>query len=474
MKKLLIIIFGIFLSCVHQQSAQKLPETPRRIIEKDGIYSEFLENGLEVILLEDHGIPLTTVIIASQNGAYTETPKFDGLTHLYEHMFFKANRVLDSQEKFRDRARELGLVWNGTTSTEAVRYYSTAQSKFFCETLEFMANAIRYPMFQTKELENERPVVNGEYDRKEANPYSHFWKAMDMAMFGDFYVRKNTIGDRKVIATATVEQMQFIKDKFYVPNNCALILHGDFERENALNLVNQYFGDWEKGENPHKNPPPEHPFLEKSQSLIVHQPIDNVMVSINFRGPDVLRTPEQTHDTFAADMIANIARLPNSRFMKNLVESGVSTNAWVGYRTLKDGAKIYFGGECPAENFAQFQTAMKTEMLAILEPKYFTEELIKEALNALEIEMIFFEEKGRDYALSFASGWCSHGTEYWVNYMDNMKKVTVADLESFAQRYFNPATNPMVYGILASEENADKVGIVAPNLELDFKKGESK
>ncbi len=464
MRILIVFIVGLFWGCAHEPPA-KIPETLPKIIEKDGIFSTFLDNGLEVVFAENNAVPLTTVIIASKNGAYTETPEFDGLTHLYEHMFFKANRVLDSQEKFRDRARELGLVWNGTTATEAVRYYGTSQSKFLPQTLEFMANAIRFPMFQTAELENERPVVNGEYDRKEANPYSHFWKAMDLAMFGEFYHRKNTIGDREVIANATVEQMQFIKDKFYVPNNCAVIVQGDFERENTMKLVKQYFGDWERGENLHANPPPEHPFLEKSKSLIVHQPIDNTLVTVRFRGPSVGHSAQQTKDTFTADLMAFIVRLPNGRFKKNLVESGIATSAWAQHRTLQDGAITYFGGECPAENYADFEDALQNELSAMLVPGYFTDALIDEAIKGFEIEMIFFEENGRDYALDFATNWCLAGTEFWVNYVENLKKVTVADLENFAKRYLNPAHNPMVFGVLVSEENAGKFGIVAPQFE---------
>src|SRR4051794_683302 len=73
-------------------------------------------NGLTVLVAEDHALPLVTVEIAAKNGSMTEPPEYNGLSHLYEHMFFKANKALPSQEAYMARARSLGMSWNGTTS----------------------------------------------------------------------------------------------------------------------------------------------------------------------------------------------------------------------------------------------------------------------------------------------------------------------------------------------------------------------
>ena len=66
-----------------------------------------LDNGLEVVVIENHVVPLVTVDIAVRNGSFTEPDEFAGLSHLYEHMFFKANAVIPSQEKFMKRVRSL-------------------------------------------------------------------------------------------------------------------------------------------------------------------------------------------------------------------------------------------------------------------------------------------------------------------------------------------------------------------------------
>src|ERR1700710_68671 len=76
-----------------------------------GYYWSKLDNGLEVVVIENHKVPLTTIEIAVKNGAYTEGPEYSGLSHLFEHMFFKANKDYPDQEKLLKRTQELGAIW---------------------------------------------------------------------------------------------------------------------------------------------------------------------------------------------------------------------------------------------------------------------------------------------------------------------------------------------------------------------------
>src|SRR5437660_12758349 len=77
-----------------------------------------LANGLDVLVVEDHAVPLVTIEIAVRNGSMTEPPDYNGLSHLYEHMFFKANKIIVDQSAFLEKVKELGIVLNGTTQTE--------------------------------------------------------------------------------------------------------------------------------------------------------------------------------------------------------------------------------------------------------------------------------------------------------------------------------------------------------------------
>ena len=185
----------------------------------DNFHFEKLDNGLELLIIEDPSVPLVTIEIAVHNGAYTESPEYDGLSHLYEHMFFKANKNIPSQEDFLDRVSELGISFNGTTSDERVNYFITLSNTKLAEGLEFMNDAIRYPLFLEEEMKKENPVVDGEFQRAESNPVFFLMNDVNRVMWGENYSRKNTIGDHDIILTATPEKMRTIQGKYYYPNN---------------------------------------------------------------------------------------------------------------------------------------------------------------------------------------------------------------------------------------------------------------
>ena len=79
------------------------------------IHHRVLANGLEVIVAESHGVPLATIEFDVKNGSFTQPPGYEGLAHMYEHMFFKANGQLPLPDQFIQRSSQLGAVFNGTT-----------------------------------------------------------------------------------------------------------------------------------------------------------------------------------------------------------------------------------------------------------------------------------------------------------------------------------------------------------------------
>src|SRR5690554_5183876 len=197
----------------------------------ENFYYSTLENGLELLVVEDQSVPLVTIEIAVHNGAFTETPDFDGLSHLYEHMFFKANKDIPSQEQFMERVNELGISFNGTTTTERVNYFITLSNSKLQEGLDFMNSAIRYPLFLEEEMKKENPVVDGEFQRSESNPVFFLMVDMNKHLWKENYSRKNTIGDHDIILTATPEKMRIIQEKYYYPNNTILVVAGAVEHK---------------------------------------------------------------------------------------------------------------------------------------------------------------------------------------------------------------------------------------------------
>ena len=142
-----------------------------------------LINGLDVIFIESHVIPLVTVEIVSKNGAFVESSAFNGLSHFYEHMFFKANKFIPDQEKWVEFTRAHGMKWNGSTSSNYVNYYFTMHKKNLMAGLNIMNYSIRFPLFDEVELNREKKVVLSEYDDGDAEPASLFPQGINQESF---------------------------------------------------------------------------------------------------------------------------------------------------------------------------------------------------------------------------------------------------------------------------------------------------
>jgi len=279
MRILPLFLIGIILS-FSVSAENELPEN---------FFYKTLENGLEVLVIEDNTVPLATIEIVVRNGSYTESAEFDGLSHLYEHMFFKANKDLPSQQGFMDRGNELGLSWNGTTSVNRVNYFFTMSNLLLVEGLEFMNSAIRYPLFLEEEMKNENPVVAGEFQRNESNPFFYLQKDMDRHLWGDLFSRKNTIGDYEVILSATTEKMKTIQAKYYYPNNSMLVVAGDVNHKEVFTLANEIYGDWEACDfDPfEKWPIPEfEPLTEDATYVTINENTRVPIMMMGWHGPD--------------------------------------------------------------------------------------------------------------------------------------------------------------------------------------------
>ena len=423
--------------------------------QKYGIYTKKLDNGLEVIVINNPIVPLVTIEIDVKNGAYTEPPEYDGLSHLYEHMFFKANKAIPNQEKYMERIRELGASFNGSTSDERVNYFITLPRENLNDGLEFMYNSITSPLFLQEELVKERPVVTGEYDRNEANPFFHLNVAVNKKVWWKYYSRKNVIGDRQVIMTTTPEKMHTIQNRYYIPNNSALILAGDITADDGFALAEKYYSNWPRGEDPFKEfPIPEHPPIQKTETVVVEKPVNVVGVMIVWQGPSVSKDPKAT---YAADVLSYINSQETSKFTKALVESGLAYGVNFGYYTLNHTGPITLFAQTSPEKYQDFMKAVDKELQMMTSDDYFTDEQLKNAKTILAIDEEYGREKPSQYAHSVGFWWAVAGLDYYMNYVDNLDKVSREDIKNYLNTYVLGKKH--VTGVLVAPDQRAKLGL---------------
>lgn len=413
-------------------------------------YWQKLDNGLEVVVIENHKVPLATIEIAVKNGAYTEGPEYSGLSHLFEHMFFKANKDYPDQEKFIRRTEELGMIWNGMTNVERVNYFFTFDRDSLEAGLQFMNSAIRYPIYRAEDMRNENPVVDGEFQRAESDPFFQVWIESNKILWGDLFTRKNPIGEHDVINTATPEKMMVIKDKYYHPNNSILVVCGDVDHNQVFPLVKKIFGDWpHSGFDPHeKYPIPEFKPLTGTRYFIKELTIAQTpYVMLQWQGPDYRN---DSAATLAADVFSTILGLNSSKWQQAVVDKGLATYISVSYTTNRYVGPISIIAIPNPGKLKEFHSEMMKQISMWGSPDYFTEEQLATAKEILRRNTIRNKEKPSSLASNLTYFWASTSLNYFTAYDNNLLKVTRKDIADYVNRYI--AGKPYVAGMVINKE----------------------
>ena len=440
MKKLVYFLVGLCSFGV----ANAQPKLP-----KDYYWTK-LDNGLEVVVIENHKVPLATIEIAVKNGAFAEGPEYSGLSHLYEHMFFKANNEYPTQEKFLRRTQELGMIWNGTTSEERVNYFFTLDKDSLDAGLRFMNAAIRFPIFLKEDMAKERPVVDGEFQRGESDPGFQLWMEMGKRMWGDLFTRKNPIGDHNIINTATPEKMMTIKGKYYHPNNSLLVICGDVNHEEVFQQTKNLFGSWaHSGFNPgEKYPIPEFLPIAKTEYFVKETSIAQTpTMMIGWHGPD---TRTDSAATVAADVLYYLLSLNASKWNQALVNTGLATYAGLSYQTSKYVGPINLYAMPNPKKLKECYAEIIKQLSMLADNDYFTNEQLEDAKQIMKREKIRQQEKPSSLPSQLTYNWCSTSYEYGTDYFENCQKITREDIQRYVKKYI--IGQPYIAGIIINGE----------------------
>ena len=426
------------------------------------IQRKVLANGLEVIVVENHGVPLATIEIDVKNGSFTQSPEYEGLAHMYEHMFFKANSRYPEVNQFWDRASELGADFNGTTEEERVNYYMTVPAEKLSGAIQLVSSAIRGPLFRRDELERERQVVIGEYDRNESLPVFALDRDVTTKLYPGSYSRKNTIGNRQVILTTTPEKMRVIQNKYYVPNNSVLIVAGDVNPAAVFALAESELGQWGRGKDPFVTDPiPVIPPLQKSEGVVVEAPVSAVSVLVRWQGPSVGEDPKST---YAADVFSDVLNDPRSQFQQKLVDSGLWQGVIVNYFTLNHTGPITISGQTSPEQLREALAVLYGEIAKFDTPGYFTPDELEAVKAHRAVTSAFDRERSSGFAHTLGFWWSVASLEYYMGYVDYMAQQTMGDLRAYARRYI--LGKPYIAGVLIAPEARQSLKLAPEDLMM--------
>jgi predicted Zn-dependent peptidase len=226
-----------------------------------------LENGLRVILSEDHAVPVVSVAVYYDVGSRNEREGRTGFAHLFEHMMFQGSENVPKAGHFQYIFNNGGTM-NGTTSTERTNYFETLPANQLPLALWLESDRMRSLKVTQENLDNQREAVKEEkrlnYDNR---PYSNAFLRLNELIFRNPANAHSTIGSMEDLDAATIEDVQEFFRVYYAPNNAVLSICGDFDPAEARRLVEQYFSTIPP------QPRPEPPDVREPEEVAAHREV---------------------------------------------------------------------------------------------------------------------------------------------------------------------------------------------------------
>jgi len=210
-----------------------------------------LANGLRVMLSQDKTAPIVAVNLWYHVGSANERLGRTGFAHLFEHMLFQGSENVGANEHF-ELIQRAGGTLNGSTWLERTNYFETVPSNQLALVLWLEADrmgALLPAMTQTK-LDTQRDVVKNERRWSVDNqPYGTCWEKLQELSYPEWHpFHHSLIGSMEDLSEASLDDVAQFFRTYYTPDNAALSIAGDFEMDEALKLVQKYFGDIPRGQ----------------------------------------------------------------------------------------------------------------------------------------------------------------------------------------------------------------------------------
>ncbi len=262
-----------------------------------------LDNGLRIVLHADTTLPLVTVNLWYHTGSKNERPGKTGFAHLFEHMLFQGSENVGNNDHFR-YIQQVGGVANGSTWYDRTNYFETLPAD--CLELGLWLESDRMgfllPAMTQEKLDNQRGVVmNERRQRVDNQPYGFASERLNELLFPERHpYHWPVIGYMQDIEAATLEDVQEFFSTYYVPNNAVLSLVGDFDPDQARDLVADYFDEIPPGD----SIPP----VEDCTDFVTDDPVetmdDDVQLPRSYIGFHL--SPFGDRDWYAADLLATL------------------------------------------------------------------------------------------------------------------------------------------------------------------------
>lgn len=402
-----------------------------------------LDNGLHVILHQDHATPIVAVSVLYHVGSKNERSGRTGFAHFFEHLMFEGSPNIGRGD-YMKIVQQNGGALNANTSFDRTFYYEILPSNQLELGLWLESERMLHATVDNQGVETQREVVKEEKRlRIDNQPYMSFQEKIFSAAFKGQPYEHTPIGSMEDLNAAEINDFSDFYGTFYVPNNATLSIAGDIDIEQTKKWIDMYFSSVPKGT---KEIPRPNPSIELIQKEIKDTVYDNIQLPALFIG---YKMPQQgTKDSYALEMLTTLLSAgQSSRFYKQLVDNqelGLAVQAFPF--TLENGGLfITLGIANMGTDLKDLLSGIDVEIEKVRNSAISDKEYQK-VLNQLENQFISSNSSVSGIAESLANYHVYYGDANLINTeIEKYREITPADMQRVANQYLNDNNRVVLY-----------------------------
>ena len=398
-----------------------------------------LENGMKIIVKEDHRAPTAAHMVWYRIGSMDEQNGTTGVAHALEHMMFKGTTSLKPGE-FSARVAALGGRENAFTSKDYTGYYQQIEQSRLEAVMALEADRMANLVFDKDEFSREIKVVMEERRlRTDDQARGKLYEALNAAAFVAHPYHHPIVGWMDDLQNMTVEDAKAWHDRFYAPNNATMVVAGDVDAQKVRALAEKYFGKIAPKRIPMTKPQLE-PVQQGVRRITVEAPAENPYVALAFRAP-TLRDVEKDDDVHALDVLSAVLDgFDNARLPARLVRTErVANSVGASYSSNARGPVLFVLDGTPAAGTttAQLETLLRAEVQRIAQEGV-TEAELKRVKNQLIAGQIYKRDSVFGQAMEIGVMEMTGVSHKQIDrIIDKLGQVTAKQVQAVAARYFN-------------------------------------
>jgi zinc protease len=411
----------------------------------DTVRETVLENGLKVITAENHTSPTASLQVWYKVGSRNERPGITGASHLLEHMMFKGTEKHPTGE-FDRITQENGMENNAFTSYDWTCYYENMASDRLRIAMELEADRMQGVILPPEEFFSEMEVVRNERRQThEDPPFGLLSEEVNAAVFKVHPYHWPIIGWMTDLQHITRDQLMEYYHLYYRPNNAVLVVVGDIDHDEVVQMARETFGKVPAGPEIPEVTIEEPPQLGE-KVVKVHKDTQLPGVIIAFHAPAATE-----FDAKVLQVIENILFIgESSRFFRKCVyENPLAVNVSGGIYFRKDPSTFWIQATCRPGTTAE---TLRDSLLAVLEQlkeERVPEEEIQKAKNQILASETFSMERNFEVAYRLGSWECRSSWRDATRLVEECLAVTADDIQRVAREVFREKNRTV--GILVPE-----------------------